>query len=235
MSANRPEISRVLRSRREAKATYDRLSRWYDLLEGWSETKSKNEGLRRLDVAAGERILEVGFGTGHGLVALARQVNQSGKVYGLDISAGMLGVARQRVEKRGLMDRVDLLIGDAEAMPIAEDSFDALFMSFVLELFDTPRIPIILQECQRVLRSGGRIVVVALSQEGDTRLMRRLYEWAHRQFPRVVDCRPIYVQRALEDARLQILEAVERSMWGLPVEIIVARRSMDGKTAHRTA
>jgi demethylmenaquinone methyltransferase/2-methoxy-6-polyprenyl-1,4-benzoquinol methylase len=121
------------------------------------------------------------------------------------------------------------------AMPCKEDSFDALLMSFALELFDTPQIPIVLQECQRVLRSGGRIAVVALSQEGDASLTRRLYAWAHRQFARVVDCRPIYVQRALEDAGFQVLEAVERSMWGLPVETVVAWRSVDGKTAHRTA
>jgi ubiquinone/menaquinone biosynthesis C-methylase UbiE len=223
MSTIGPEISRVQRSRQEAKATYDALSRWYDLLEGWSETKSKNEGLRGLEIGAGERVLEVGFGTGHGLVALARQVGEPGKVYGLDLSEGMLRVARQEVAKAGLLDRVDLRIGDAEAMPFGAGAFDALFMSFVLELFDTPQIPVVLQECRRVLRSGGRMAVVALSKEGEDGVMRRLYEWAHQQFPRVLDCRPIYVRKVLEDAGFQVLRAVERTIWGLPVEIVFAR------------
>jgi demethylmenaquinone methyltransferase/2-methoxy-6-polyprenyl-1,4-benzoquinol methylase len=223
MSITGTEISRVQRSKQEAKATYDALSRWYDLLEGWSETKSKNEGLRGLEVGAGERILEVGFGTGHGLVALARQVGEPGKVYGLDLSEGMLRVARQEVAKAGLLDRVDLRIGDAQAMPFGGGAFDALFMSFVLELFDTPQIPVVLQECRRVLRSGGRMAVVALSKEGEDGVMRRLYEWAHQQFPRVLDCRPIYVREALEVAGFQVLKAVERTIWGLPVEIVLAR------------
>jgi len=223
MSTTETEISRVLRSKQEARATYNRLSRWYDLLEGWSETKSKNEGLQGLDVAKGEQVLEVGFGTGHGLVALAHQVAKSGKVYGLDISEGMLQVARKRVAKADLLDRVELRIGDAEAMPFGDDSFDALFMSFVLELFDTPQIPVVLQECRRVLRSGGRISVVALSKEGDAGVVRQLYEWTHKQFPRFVDCRPIFVQRALENAGFQVVQTAKESMWGLPVEIIVAR------------
>ena len=223
MSTTKTEISRVQRNKQEARETYNRLSRWYDLFEGWSETKSKNEGLRRLDVATGERVLEVGSGTGHGLVALAHKVGESGKVYGLDISEGMLRVARQEVAKAGLTDRIELRMGDAEAMPFGDDSFDALFMSFVLELFDTPQIPAVLQECRRVLRSDGRISVVALSREGETGIMRRLYESAHRKFPKVVDCRPIYVRKALEDAGFRIEEGVERMMWGLPVEIVIAQ------------
>jgi len=217
------EISRVQRSKQEAKASYDRLSRWYDLLEGRSEARFQSEGLRRLEVAEGEQVLEVGFGTGPGLVALAREVGKLGKVYGLDISEGMLQVARRKVEKEGLAGRADLLIGDAEQLPFAGSSFDAIFMSFVLELFDTPQIPAVLQECQRVLRSGGRVSVVALSKEGNAGIARRLYEWAHKQLPRFVDCRPIFVRRALESAGFQVMESVERSMWGLPVEIVVAQ------------
>jgi ubiquinone/menaquinone biosynthesis C-methylase UbiE len=222
MPTDKAGISRVQRSKEEAKATYDTLSRWYDLLAGPSERLFQEEGLRRLDVKEGEQVLEIGFGTGHSLVALARQVSESGRVYGLDVSEGMLRVARQEVAKAGLMDRMDLSTGDAEAMPFVDDSFDALFMSFVLELFDTPQIPAVLQECRRVLISGGRMSVVALSKEGRAGMMRRLYEWAHRRFPRLLDCRPIFVQRALEDARFRVLESVERTMWGLPIEIVVA-------------
>jgi ubiquinone/menaquinone biosynthesis C-methylase UbiE len=78
MSTTQTEIGGVQRSRQEAKATSDRLSHWYDLLAGRSEAKSQNEGLRRLNAAKGEQVLEVGFGTGHGLAALARQVGKSG-------------------------------------------------------------------------------------------------------------------------------------------------------------
>jgi ubiquinone/menaquinone biosynthesis C-methylase UbiE len=221
MSAD-AEISRVRRSREEARATYDKISRWYDLLEGWSETKSKNEGLRKLDIAEGDTVLELGFGTGHGLVSLARAVGATGRVYGLDISEGMLRVARQEIESAGLAERVEFRLGDALNLPFEASTLDAVFMSFVLELFDTPEIPLVLKECQRVLRRGGRISVVALSKKGKPGAMLRLYEWAHEQFPKYVDCRPIFVQKALEGAGFQVIEATEQSIWGLPVEIVVA-------------
>jgi ubiquinone/menaquinone biosynthesis C-methylase UbiE len=223
------EISRVSRTKQEAKENYDRLSRWYDLVEGWSEKPFIAEGLRRLQAPQGGVVLEIGFGTGHGLEALAQAVGDAGRVYGLDLSEGMLSVAQSRIEKAGLADRVDLRLGDAVQLPFESGFFDAVFMSFVLELFDTPEIPLVLGECRRVLRVGGRIGIVSLSKEGDDGIPVRLYEWAHEQWPKLADCRPIYVRQSLEEAGFQVVDALERSMWGLPVEILVARNIQDGE------
>jgi hypothetical protein len=51
--------------------------------------------------------------------------------------------------------------------------------------------------------------------------MTRVYELAHRLFPVYVDCRPIYVQRSMEEAGFDAREAMEIAMWGMPVEIVV--------------
>lgn len=220
------ELSRVRRTKGEARAHYDRRSRWYDLLEGrWEETPRRT-GLEALAVGAGERVLEVGVGTGHGLLALARRVGEGGRVYGFDLSSRMLEKSRRRLEGAGLAGRVELAAGDAVRLPFPDGFFDSLFMSFTLEFFDTPEIPGVLADCRRVLRPGGRMGVVALSKEALSALAERLYEWLHQHFPRWLDCRPIYPQEALEQAGFQILTTgrwPEKRSWA---EIVVGRRSL---------
>ena len=218
------EISRVTRSKEEAKATYDRMSRWYDMLPGRLERKYKEAGLKKSNAKQGEIVLEIGFGTGDCVLALARSVGDSGKVYGIDISEGMCNSARLKVKEAGFSEIVELKCGDAAKLPFQRNFFDVIFMSFTLELFDTPEISTVLDECRRVLRSGGRICVVAMSKKGKSVVMTRLYEWSHRKFPKYADCRPIFVKKTLEDAGFQILDVTEMSMWGLPVDIVVAKK-----------
>ena len=215
-------ISRVVRSKEEAKTSYDKLSRWYDLLVGRSEKKFRDKGLDLLDVQEGETVLEIGFGTGHCTLALAQSVGSTGKVYGIDISEGMLDITASRIEDAGLSGRVELQLGDAVNLPFPDDFFDEVFMSFTLELFDTPEIPIVLQQCQRVLKNGGRICVVSMSKEGKSGSMLRLYEWGHKKLPYYIDCRPIFVKRFLENADFHIRKTCTIRLWGLPVEIALA-------------
>lgn len=226
ISNGEPGISRVTRSKAEAQATYDRISGWYDLLEGIWEKKSRDVGLQKLGVQEGEIVLEIGFGTGHGILALAQAVGESGRVYGIDLSPRMLNITQARVSKMKLSERVKLTRGDAAHLPFDAEFSDAIFMSFTLELFDTPEIPEVLSECRRVLRNSGRICAVSLSKTGGSSRMIKLYEWGHRKFPTFLDCRPIYVKNALEDAGFQILDATRLSLLGLPVEIVLAGKLM---------
>jgi demethylmenaquinone methyltransferase/2-methoxy-6-polyprenyl-1,4-benzoquinol methylase len=93
-------------------------------------------------------------------------------------------------------------------------------MSFTLELFDTPEIPEVLQECKRVLRPAGRIVVVGMSKEGTGEPLISAFEWGHKHFPNFLDCRPILVRETLEQAGFKIQKALIKHMW-IPVEIIL--------------
>jgi ubiquinone/menaquinone biosynthesis C-methylase UbiE len=216
-------ISRVIRTKVEAKVSYDKMSGFYDLLAGIAENNIKEAGLQKLTVKNGEVVLEIGYGTGQSIIALAKMVGVSGKVCGIDLSEGMYRVAKSKVEKARSLERVDLICGDAAELPYDENSFNAIFTSFTLELFDTPEIPIILQQCRRVLYPGGRICVVVMAKRKESNLMVTLYEWVHEKYPRYVDCRPIYAQKALVENGFDIESVTEMSMFGLPVDIILAR------------
>jgi ubiquinone/menaquinone biosynthesis C-methylase UbiE len=218
-------ISRVTRSRAEAARSYDRLSRWYDALAGSSEKKYRELGLQALDAHAGESILEIGFGTGQCIVALATAVGPQGKVGGIDISGGMRSIAEKRARQAGVSAWVDLRVGDATQIPFEPGSFDAVFMSFTLELFDTPEIPQVLGQCIRVLRPGGRIGLVSMVNPDRPGFPVRLYEWFHARWPAMVDCRPIRTREALLEAGFVIESAQRLMMWGLPVDVIRACKS----------
>ena len=212
-------ILRVFQSKDQTRAFYNKISRVYDLLSERSEAPMRRAGLELLRARAGENVLEIGFGTGHSLVALAKAVGPKGTVFGLDLSDRMLQRAKVNLAKFNLLRRARLRCADATQLPYEADSMDAVFMSFTLELFDTPEIPKVLRECKRVLRPGGRIVVVGMSKDAKHDPLVGVFEWTHEHFPNFLDCRPIYVRKALEKAGFKIESALMKHMW-IPVEIV---------------
>lgn len=213
-------------SRDQTRQNYDRLSRWYDLFAG-SEKKFTETGLQILDLKAGEYVLEIGFGTGHSLAAIARQVGNCGLAAGVELSTGMIGMARTRLYPFGHKQAevkegsAQMIQGDGARLPFALNSFDAIFLSFTLELFSEAEIPVVLKECHQVLKPEGRLGVVSLSKRDV--LACRLYEWGHEHWPALLDCRPIHVRESLEAGKFRVQAANVQTMWGLPVEIVLGR------------
>ena len=142
---------------------YDRISGAYDLLADAGEAACRDQGLSALNASPGEGILEVDFGTGHALAVLAAAVGPTGRVCGVEISQGMLAVARRTVAGAGA-DNVGLALNDARSLCFRDAVFDAVLMSFTLELLEFIDIPRVLAEIARVLRSDGRLAVVAMAE-----------------------------------------------------------------------
>ena len=212
----------VVRTKEEAKRLYDRISKFYDYLTSSSERKYAQKALDHLSIEEGETVLEIGFGSGRCLKRIAESVGKTGKVYGIDISSGMLEVTTRRLEKAGVIDRMELCCGDAASLPYQDNVFDAVFMSYTLELFDTPEIPKLLKEVKRVLKESGRLGVVSISRENGESKALRLYEWVHQKWPKYVDCRPIYLEQSLRDAGYKIRKREKLKLLRLlPPEIVV--------------
>jgi demethylmenaquinone methyltransferase/2-methoxy-6-polyprenyl-1,4-benzoquinol methylase len=214
-------------SRRTARSStrdfYDGISRAYDLIADSSEHTARDLGLQALGASAGQRVLEIGYGTGHALVRLADDVGQTGHVHGVEISSGMMTVARRHIQSAGLRN-VTLTIGDARVLSFRSNVFDVVFMSFTLELFERA-IPDVLAEMRRVLRVGGRVGIVAMSDTGQTNAMIDLYQWLHRHWPQFIDCRPIDLVRLLRAAHFHTSTTLATTIWGLPVMAAIATKA----------
>ncbi len=218
------KILRVSATPDDIRKSYGILSKFYALLEENFEKGMRAQSLALLSVREGESVLEIGIGTGCSLEEIARSAGTTGKVYGLDATPEMLRLTEKRLQKANLADRVELLEGDARAMPCQDNLFDAVFMSATLELFDTPDIPKVLSEIKRVLKPGGRLGVASLSKEARENFwFLRLYEWLHQKFPKYASCRPIYVELTINDAGFNVLKSEEFMIMDLvPMKLVVA-------------
>ena len=107
-------------------------------------------------VRAGQRVLDVGCGTGYFARLMARTVGPGGLVVGVDPSESMIGYARR---KGGTSVKCEFQVGTAQALPVPTDHFDVVTTSLVMHhLPDDLRVRA-LQEMWRVLRPGGRLLV----------------------------------------------------------------------------
>jgi demethylmenaquinone methyltransferase/2-methoxy-6-polyprenyl-1,4-benzoquinol methylase len=216
------QILGVNRTKEQARHFYDRMSRIYDYISGPFERRYAFRALELLTVKEGENILEIGFGTGHCLEKIALSVGKTGKAYGIDISPRMMEVTRRRLQKSQLLDRVELYCGDAANLPYDDNIIYGVFMAFTLELFDTPEIPVVLEEVKRILKPGGRIAVTAMSKKSGESIMVRFYEWIHDRWPEYADCRPIFLENAVIDAGYTVTSGETAKLFGLPIEMVIA-------------
>lgn len=217
-------VADVTRSADQARVTYDRLARWYDLIEAPFERRARVAGLRLLDARQGEHILEIGFGTGHTLAALQRQVGTTGLLVGIDLALRMAQRTRRRLGTPATHLTVAVLQGDARHLPLHNASFDAVTLAFTLDLISTDDIPIVLSECRRVLRTHGRLVIVSLDLPAASNRMTRLYLAAHRRWPRLADCRPLPIRDVLTSGGYTPVRGWTSTIAGIPVCAITATR-----------
>ncbi|QDX40371.1 methyltransferase domain-containing protein [Salarchaeum sp. JOR-1] len=142
----------VLEDKGRARVFYKYLSKVYDEVNAFIWTEGmRDETLEWFDLDAGDSVLDVGCGTGFGTEGLLRYTDD---VTGLDQSEHQLEKATAKLGT----EAVDFTRGDAERLPFATNSFDAVWSSGSIEYWPNPHLA--LREFRRVVRPGGKVLVV---------------------------------------------------------------------------
>lgn len=147
---------------------YDKLAKVYDFTFGPTLHPGRVQAIQRMGIQTGDRILEVGVGTGINASLYPRDC----AVTGIDLSSQMLEKARERVARKGIKN-VRLLEMDAANMTIADNSFDIVYAPYLISVVPDPVA--VAREMRRVCRPGGKIIIL-----NHFRSANAAFAWAER-------------------------------------------------------
>ena len=194
------------------------------LYEGWgriADSRVRRQVRALVGESPGGATLEVGCGSGATLADLARD-NPTGRTAGVDLAPGMVKAARRRLARAGL-EQADVELGDASGLDFEDASLDTVTSSYVLDILPTERIVATLQELFRVLKPGGRVVLVNVTP-GERRrhtLPELLYGTG---LPLTGNCRGIHAVPLLQQVGFTDIDRRYVSQLNLPSEVVSARR-----------
>lgn len=204
-------------SKVQVRRVYRRLAPIYDIWSNAAESKARKRCLELANIKNGESILEVAVGTGI-LFEEILKVNPAGRNEGIDLTEEMLARAKARAAKCGGANYA-LKVGDAYQLQYPDNSFDAVLNNYMFDLLPEGDFLRILVEFKRVLREGGRIVLVNMTRSKF--LFNRIWEWLYRLSPTLVGgCRGVELDRYVEAAGFDEIRREYISQLMFPSEVI---------------
>ncbi len=204
----------------EVAAVYTGKAPFYDLFATLTEGNARRRALALAAVRDGETVLEVAVGTGLLFTELLRQ-NPHGRTEGIDLTEAMLERARAKAERSGATNW-RLRLGDAYRLDCADASVDVALNSYMFDLLPERDFPVVLGQFYRVLRPGGRLVLVNLAR--GTHWGYRLWEWVYHRRPSLVGgCRGVALVEPVRRAgfRVEVVEQVRQLGFGSEVLLAV--------------
>jgi ubiquinone/menaquinone biosynthesis C-methylase UbiE len=198
---------------------YRKIAPGYDL---WARVTESNARDRCLEIAAiqdGESVLEVAVGTGLAFERILKG-NPSGRNEGIDLTEAMIIRAEKRAASTGIKS-YRLAVGDAYALDFPDNDFDVLINNYMFDLLPEDDFPTVLAEFRRVLRPGGRLVLVNMTK--GMRWYNGIWEWVYRMNPAWLGgCRGVQVVPLLGQVGFVTSERQYISQMTFPSEVICA-------------
>ncbi|MCH7785668.1 MAG: bifunctional demethylmenaquinone methyltransferase/2-methoxy-6-polyprenyl-1,4-benzoquinol methylase UbiE [Bacteroidetes bacterium] len=159
-----PYKDSTLNKKEQVEKMFDTISGNYDnlnrIISFGSDIKWRNKILKMILKKSPESILDVATGTGDLAIKFARK-SKATKIIGLDISEGMLSVAKKKISDTILSEKVEFIKGDSEALPFSTNSYDAITVSFGIRNFENLEKG--LSEIYRVLKPKGLFIILETS------------------------------------------------------------------------
>ncbi len=198
---------------------YRKIAPAYDLWARLTESKARDRCLEIAAIRDGESVLEVAVGTGLAFDKILK-ANPSGRNEGIDVTEAMLSRAKTRAANSGIKS-YRLTIGDAHALDFADSEFDVLINNYMFDLLPEDDFPTVLAEFRRVLRPGGRLVLVNMTNGKSWH--NSIWEWVYRLNPAWLGgCRAVQLLPMLEESEFANVERQYISQMTFPSEVISA-------------
>jgi ubiquinone/menaquinone biosynthesis C-methylase UbiE len=196
---------------------YNWIAPIYDLFGLLMESKARQKALDMASIQNGERVLEVAFGTGLNFVEILKR-NPYGWIEGIDVSVRMLKRAKKRISKTGKRN-YSLHLCDCRRLPFGDGTFDVLMNQYLFDILPLNDFIPILLEFKRVLKDGGRVVLVNMTK--GEKWVNQFYEEIYKlKPPLLAGCRGVLVQPFLEEIGFKEFRREFVSQFGFPSEIV---------------
>jgi len=160
-----PDKDSSLSKKEQVAGMFDNIAIKYDFLNrflsGGIDIIWRKKAIKQLKSIQPKLILDVATGTAD-VAIMTTKILDADKIIGIDISNGMLDIGRQKIKKLHLNDRIELHNGDSEAINFSDNTFDAVTVAFGVRNFQDLEKG--LTEIRRVLKPGGKLVVLEFSQ-----------------------------------------------------------------------